>query len=172
MGDGTFLGVGRRSRCSRGWVAAVGLGLKATLLPQAVSEPGSGQCQRDTPEQAGWVICGRHAPPPPPPTSGPLPACPSLPGRAWGPGPLPDGTPSSPSGGLGGPASTPACPMSVSPQVCLQRRARSSSSTSPSSSFSSPSPAALSSTPGGCPKGVWPPGPSLEVPAPTLCTSA
>ena len=53
MGDGTLQGWQEVAVQSWVWVAAVGLGLKATLLPQVVSEPGSGQCQRDTPEQAG-----------------------------------------------------------------------------------------------------------------------
>lgn len=53
MGDGTLRGWQEVVVRSRVWVAAVGLGLKATLLPQVVSEPGSGQRQRDTPEQAG-----------------------------------------------------------------------------------------------------------------------
>ena len=49
MGDGTLRGWQEVTVGSRVWVAAVGLGLKATLLPQVVS----GQRQRDTPEQAG-----------------------------------------------------------------------------------------------------------------------
>lgn len=97
---------------------------------------------------------------PPPGPFQPAPASLAEPGAR---GPLPDGTTSSPSGGLGGPHQHPSLSHEcVPPGLPTKTSTRSSSSTSPSSSFSSPSPAASSSTPGGCPVGGggWPPGPS------------